>query len=231
MKKLNIHCLQHVSYEGLGSIEEWILKNNHNLTYTHFYKNQTLPDLQNVDFVIVMGGPMSIHDEEDFLWLKAEKEFVKSAIQQNKKVVGICMGAQLISHVLGGTVSINKHKEIGWFPIQVTDQKLPILKNVPSVLNVFHWHGETFTIPENAVRLFESEGCENQGFLLNNTVLGLQFHFEVTPQTMKEMVLAGKEELIENKYVQSSDDILKQTQFIELNNDIMADFLDFIVNA
>lgn len=231
MKKLNIHCLQHVSYEGLGSIEKWISKNNHNLTYTHFYKNETLPNLENIDFIIVMGGPMSIHDEEDFLWLKAEKEFVKSAIQQNKKVIGICMGAQLISHVLGGTVSINKDKEIGWFPIQVADQNIPILKNVPSVLNVFHWHGETFTIPENAVRLFESEGCKNQGFLLNNTVLGLQFHFEVTPETMTEMVLAGKEELIENKYVQSSDDILKQTQFIEQNNAIMADFLDFVMNV
>ncbi len=227
-KKLNIHCLQHVSFEGLGAMEEWISKNNHNLTYTRFYNNETLPDLSDIDVLIVMGGPMSVHDEADFHWLKKEKEFIKKAIDLQKKVIGICLGAQLISNVLGGEISNNKDKEIGWFPIQATDTKLPILKNVPEVLNVFHWHGETFTIPENAVRLFQSEGCENQGFLLNNQVLGLQFHFEVTEETMRNMVLEGKDELIENKYIQSAETILNQTEFIKQNNQIMAQFLDFM---
>ncbi|MFD2940131.1 type 1 glutamine amidotransferase [Flavobacterium notoginsengisoli] len=228
-KKLNIHCLQHVHFEGLGSMEEWISKNSHNLTYTRFYNNEILPDINETDVLIIMGGPMSVHDEANFHWLKKEKEFIKKAIDSQKIVIGICLGAQLISHVLGGTVSNNREKEIGWFPIQVTDVKLPVLQNVPKVLNVFHWHGETFTIPENAVRLFQSEGCENQGFLLNNQVLGFQFHFEVTDKTMRNMVLEGKDELIENKYIQSSQTILSQTQFIEQNNKIMAHFLDFLI--
>jgi GMP synthase-like glutamine amidotransferase len=228
-KKLNIHCLQHVAFEGLGCMEEWIFKNKHNLTYTHLYNNEKLPDLKKIDVLIVMGGEMSIHDEVDFPWLKAEKKFIKEAIDGNKKVIGICLGAQLISSVLDGTVSVNKDKEIGWFPVEVVASELPILKNLPAVLNVFHWHGETFSIPENAIRLFESEGCFNQGFLYKDHVLGLQFHFEVTNGTMREMAIAGHDELIEAKYVQSLETILKTTEFVEQNNKIMFGFLEFLL--
>jgi GMP synthase-like glutamine amidotransferase len=228
-KKLNIHCLQHVAFEGLGCMEEWISRNNHNLTYTHLYNNEALPDVDKIDVLIVMGGEMSIHDEADFPWLKAEKIFIKEAIDANKKVIGICLGAQLISNALGGIVSINEDKEIGWFPVEVVASELPILKHVPKVLNVFHWHGETFSIPENAVRLFQSEGCLNQGFLYKDHVLGLQFHFEVTKETMSEMAVAGQDELIEAKYVQSLETILATTQFVEQNNTIMFRFLDFLL--
>jgi GMP synthase-like glutamine amidotransferase len=227
--KLNIHCLQHVAFEGLGCMEEWISENNHNLTYTHLYNNKTLPDVNKIDVLIVMGGEMSIHDEADFPWLKAEKKFIKEAIDANKKVIGICLGAQLISSVLGGKVSINKHTEIGWFPVEVTAPELPILKDVPAILNVFHWHGETFSIPENAIRLFQSEACLNQGFLYKDHVLGLQFHFEVTAGTMREMVIAGQDELIEDKYIQSLETILQTTEFVEQNNKIMFGFLDFLL--
>ncbi|WP_166920900.1 type 1 glutamine amidotransferase [Flavobacterium poyangense] len=226
---VNIHCLQHVDFEGLGCMEEWIAIHNHKLTYTHLYKGETLPDLAEIDVLIVMGGEMSVHDEADFPWLKTEKRFIKEAIDQGKKVIGICLGAQLISHVLGGEVSANKDKEIGWYPVEVVAPELPILKNVPSVLEVFHWHGETFSIPENAIRLFQSEGCYNQGFLYKEQVLGLQFHFEVTNETMREMVLAGQKELIENKYIQSLDTILNTTAFIEQNNTIMFGFLDYLI--
>ncbi|SHM94554.1 type 1 glutamine amidotransferase [Flavobacterium chilense] len=230
-EKLNIHCLQHVTFEGLGCMEEWILENNHNLTYTHLCHNETLPDPDKIDVLIVMGGEMSVHDEVDFPWLKAEKRFIKDVIDANKKVIGICLGAQLISNVLGGTVSKNKDKEIGWFPVEVTAPDLPILKNVPKKLNVFHWHGETFSIPENAIRLFQSEGCLNQGFLYKDHVLGLQFHFEVTPQSMHEMTMAGQNELTDAKYIQSLDTILQTTQFIEQNNRVMFGFLSFLLKV
>ena len=227
-EKLNIHCLQHVAFEGLGCMEKWIMNNNHNLTYTHFYNGDKLPEVNKIDVLIVMGGEMSIHDEADFPWLKAEKVFIKEVIDKGKKVLGICLGAQLISHVLGGIVSINKEKEIGWFPVETVAPEMPILNDVPAILNVFHWHGETFSIPENAVRLFQSEGCANQGFLYKNQVLGLQFHFEVTRETMSEMAVEGQDELIEDKYVQSLETILNTTAFIEENNKIMFGFLDYL---
>ncbi|WP_316635464.1 type 1 glutamine amidotransferase [uncultured Flavobacterium sp.] len=228
-EKLNIHCLQHVAFEGLGCMEEWISKYNHNLTYTHLYNDEKLPDLDKIDVLIVMGGEMSIYDEIDFPWLKAEKRFIKEAINANKKVIGICLGAQLISSVLGGTVSINKDKEIGWLPVEAVAPQLSILKNVPTILDVFHWHGETFTIPENAIRLFQSAGCANQGFLYKDRVLGLQFHFEVTRETMRDMAIAGQDELIEDKYIQSLETILQTTQFLKQNNEIMFGFLDHLL--
>lgn len=225
-KKLNIHCLQHVSFEGLGCIENWIQDNGHLLTYTKLYDNPTFPDLNTIDALIIMGGPMSIHDEAEFSWLKTEKEFIKSAIEQHKKAIGICLGAQLISSVLGGSVYPNNQKEIGWFPVAVLDTNTEILKDFPKSFPVFHWHGETFTIPENAIRLMESIACKNQAFLYQDNVLGLQFHLEVTDETMAAMALHGESELIENSFVQAYDKIVNNTVFIQENNQLMFMLLD-----
>ena len=225
-KKLNIHCLQHVSFEGLGCIENWILDNGHSLTYTRLYDNPKFPDLDSIDGLVIMGGPMSIHDEAEFPWLKTEKEFIKSAIEQDKKIIGICLGAQLISSVLGGKVYPNTQKEIGWFPVAVLDENTEILKDFPKSFPVFHWHGETFTIPENAVRLLESAVCENQAFLYQDNVLGLQFHLEVTAETMATMTLHGQSELIEDSYVQTYDEIVNNTGYIQKNNQLMFALLD-----
>ena len=227
-KKLNVHCLQHVPFEGLGCIENWIQEHGHSLSYTTLYHNPTFPDLDTIDALIILGGPMSIHDEATFPWLKDEKVFVKSAIEQHKKIIGICLGAQLISNVLGGKVTDNEQKEIGWFPVSILDSNAEILEGFPKSFAVFHWHGETFSIPENAVRLMESEACANQAFLYNNQVLGLQFHLEVTDETMKAMAFNEQSELVKDNYVQSYDEIVNNTMDIQENNELMFRLLNYL---
>ena len=225
-KKLNIHCLQHVPFEGLGCIENWIQEHGHSLSYTTLYHNPKFPDLDTIDALIILGGPMSIHDEAIFPWLKDEKVFVKSAIDRRKKIIGICLGAQLISNVLGGNITDNKQKEIGWFPVSILDSNVAILNGYPKSFSVFHWHGETFSIPENAIRLMESEACANQAFLYNDQVLGLQFHLEVTDAAMKQMAFHEQSELVKDTYVQTYDEIVGNTTFIKENNQLMFSLLD-----
>ena len=112
MHQLRIHYFKHVSFEGLASIQEWSTKNGHILTSTNFYLNENLPHLDSIDWLIVMGGPMSVEDEKKFHWLSKEKIFIRKAIEKGKTVIGICLGAQLIAQILGAKVYPNKQKEI-----------------------------------------------------------------------------------------------------------------------
>lgn len=189
MKTLRIHYFQHVPFEGLGCIEDWALGQGHQLSYTRFYEGRQLPPLDEIDWLIVMGGPMGIYDEAIYPWLSGEKEFIRQAIAANKVVLGICLGAQLLADALGANVKPGKNKEIGWFPVQKTAEGKvsKLLDDMPDQLVVFHWHGDQFEIPANGLRLAESEACPNQILQYGDRVIGLQFHFEATEQTIRIM--------------------------------------------
>jgi GMP synthase-like glutamine amidotransferase len=232
MKTLSIHALFHVPYEGLGCIEDWINKNGHSLTTTQFYTDYQLPDLNSIDLVIVMGGPMGISDEIEYPWLKEEKQYIKLAIDNGKTVIGICLGSQLIAEVLGANVYPNKQKEIGWFDIHLSNNtsEIAAFSDFENQFPVFHWHGDTFDLPENSTHLFHSEVCRNQGFILNDNVLGLQFHFEVTEDSLHKMLENGADELIENDTIQSAKQILEQKGLIKSNNLKMFQILDYLTS-
>jgi len=229
MKKLSIHTFMHVPFEGLGCIEQWISRNDHSLSYTHFYEDSKLPEPDEFDWLIVMGGPMGVYDEAIYSWLAEEKECIKQAIENGKTVIGICLGSQLITEVLGAKVYPNKQKEIGWFNLQLTDKgkALPIVSGFQDEFPVFHWHGDTFDLPAGSKRLFKSDITANQAFLYNEKVLGLQFHFEVTPETLLGMVENGKNELVASDTIQSAEQILQKTAYIEQNNQLMFRLLDY----
>ena len=231
MKKLSIHALIHVPFEGLGCIEQWTNKNSHTVSYTKFYEDFKLPDTEEIDWLIVMGGPMGVYDEAVYPWLAEEKTFIRQAIEKGKTVLGICLGSQLIAEVLGAKVYPNKQKEIGWYDLHLTDEgkNEKLLAGFEDKFPVFHWHGDTYDLPAGSIRLFSSEVCLNQAFLYKGNVLGLQFHFEATAETLKEMVTHGASELVEDKTVQSAEQILAQTNFIDSNNRKMFDILNYFL--
>ncbi len=230
MKTLKIHLLQHVAFEGLGCIADWISEKGHELTTTKLYETVQFPNVSDIDWVIIMGGPMSIHDENEYPWLRLEKIFIKQAIDQNKIVLGVCLGAQLIANVLGGKIYPNNHKEIGWFPITQTEENHFLLKSFETTFPVFHWHGETFDIPKKAVRLFESEACKNQGFIYNDKVVGFQFHLEVTSELVVEMAENCKSDIQEAPYVQPFDLITQNNACFSENNELMFRLLDVLAS-
>ena len=217
----------HVPFEGLGCIENWISKHNHSVSYTHFFEKFTLPNLKDIDWLIVMGGPMGVYDENVYEWLAEEKKFIRQAIDSGKIVIGICLGSQLIAEVLGAKVYPNKQKEIGWFEIEQTDNNQAITTGFENRFPVFHWHGDTFDLPAGSRNLFHSAVTENQAFLYNENVLGLQFHFEVTAESLVQMIVNGANELVEDESIQSADKILSQIDLIEENNRKMYCILDY----
>jgi GMP synthase-like glutamine amidotransferase len=226
---MNIHYFQHVPFEGLGSIEQWIKARSIQVSATKFYENSYLPEVHEIDWLIVMGGPMSVNDELSYPWLLAEKNFIADAIANGKIVLGVCLGAQLIASALGANVFPNRDREIGWFPVECLAQgKNSNLKNIlPERMDVFHWHGDTFDLPAHAVQLARSAGCDNQAFCIGERVLGLQFHLEATPLTVKALIETCKNDLVPGRYVQSVAEMLSVPSRFHRMNAIMDSLLDY----
>lgn len=225
---LRIHFFQHVFFEGPANIEAWCVEKVHLISFTKFYEDPVLPELSGIDWLIIMGGPMGVYDEEKFDWLAVEKQFIKKAMRAGKTIIGICLGAQLLAEVLGAKVYQNDYKEIGWFPVALTSegQQNKLFSNFENDATVFHWHGDTFDLPRNALHLAQSEACKNQAFLYKNKVLGLQFHLEMNEQSLKKMLENGASELVSAKYIQTKNEILKRQQLIATNKKMLFTILD-----
>ncbi|MBB3104741.1 type 1 glutamine amidotransferase [Azomonas macrocytogenes] len=202
---MQVHVLQHVPFEGLGSIEKWLQERNASISYTRFFETPGFPSLDQVDLLIILGGPMSVNDEHRLPWLQAEKRYIADAVKSNKAVLGICLGAQLIASSLGANVYPAQEKELGWFPIFGQESPSGTFPFPPST-KVFHWHGETFDLPAQAMLLASSEGCQNQAFQIGARTLGLQFHLETTPESAHALSTLYSEELVAQRpYIQSGN--------------------------
>jgi len=233
---MRVHYLQHVFFEGIGFIEELI--KHHEVTKTELYKNDRLPEVLNFDCLIVMGGPMSIKDDQLYPWLAKERLFIKKVIEANIKVVGICLGAQLLADALHAKVFSNPVKEIGWFSFEKSlDLESTILKGIFNDSEmVFHWHGDTFDIPSGAINIGRSNGCIHQGFIYKNQVIGLQFHLEMTEMAINAILKNCEDEIIcglgldteHSIYIQDQSTILGQMNYVARNNELMTKILNVL---
>jgi GMP synthase-like glutamine amidotransferase len=228
MNKLNIHYFQHVSFENPGTILEWALSRGHNISASRFYETPLIPDISDVDWLIIMGGPMNIYQEAQYPWLAEEKKIIRLAIDSGKKVIGICLGSQLIADALGARVYKNEEKEIGWFDIEFSYSALssPVLSGVDQKIKVFHWHGDTFELPVDSTHLASSDGCRNQGFIYKDRVFAFQFHIETTENLLINMIKNGRADLTKGKYVQSEDEILSYKEMFDSNKNVLFNILD-----
>ncbi len=225
---MNLHYLQHVTFEGLGSILPWAKKKGHSVSCTRLFADESLPDLEAIDALVVMGGPMGVHDQDRYPWLRDEKRFLGAAIESEIPILGICLGAQILADVLGARVYPGTHKEIGWFPIERIDQMKPNKFSAvfPDQTTVFHWHGDTFELPSGATHLARSVACENQAFSIDDRILALQFHLEMTAEAVAPLIENCSDELVEAPYIQDATQMLAQPQQFQQINDLMADCLD-----
>lgn len=194
---MTLHVLTHVDFEGPGSIADWAAARGQALSVVKVHRGDTWPALVAGDLLVVMGGPMNIHEEDRFPWLRDEKRFLRETIDAGHRVLGICLGAQLLADVLGGRVYRNAYKEIGWYPVETTPAAAdcPLFGAFPSPSTVFHWHGDTFTLPPGARHVARSAACESQAFVFDDRVVGLQFHLETTPEAMEALIEACGDEL------------------------------------
>lgn len=228
---MKIHWLQHVPFEGLGAIEPWLLARGHTLSRTRFYAGETAPaDAADFDWLIVMGGPMNIYEYRTHPWLRAESRLIAQAAAAGRRVLGVCLGAQLIADALGGKVFQNAEREIGWFPVtpapgaQVDASPFAF----PAATTVLHWHGDTFSLPPDARWLAQSEACAHQAFSVGPRVLGLQFHLEMTAADIAQIAQGCADELAPARYVQSAETLIAGAK---VNAPPAAELLDRLLTA
>lgn len=210
---MKIAIFQHVVFETAGMIADWAEARGHSITIYRLYENVPLLSIDAFDMLIVMGGPMSVGDDAKYQWLTPEKNLIKLTIEANKYVLGICLGAQLIASVLGAKVYPNPVKEIGWFPVAIVDEAAhhPMLSGLNHAMKVFHWHGDTFDLPQNARLLMSSAVCKNQAFLYREKTLGLQFHLEMTEEGIQNLITHCRAEIIPSLTIQPEEKLLLGT--------------------
>jgi GMP synthase-like glutamine amidotransferase len=224
---MRLHAIQHVPFEGLGSIQSWADRTGGEIHLTRLFRGEALPPPGDVTHLIVMGGPMGVHDHAAYPWLTPEKNLIRDVIEAGRSVLGICLGAQLMADALGARVVPNPTPEIGWFPIRKSAQAQSrgIASFLPSSLEVFHWHGDTFDIPEGATCLAHSDACRHQGFYLNGGVIGLQFHLETTPDSLRALIAHCSADLLESPFIQSAAAMQAVIDRFAPNQKVMDDLL------
>lgn len=214
---MRLHYLQHVPFENPGSILTWAGKNDCTITNTQMYKNEMLPCPEHIDWLVIMGGPMNIYEEEKYPWLADEKAFIRETVTLGKVVIGLCLGAQLIADVIGGKVTRNKFPEIGWFPVTFSEQarSSPLFSFFPRELVVFEWHGDTFShLPEDAIIIAENNACSHQAFVYQKNIFGFQYHLENTFDIIQNLITHCSDEMTTGPYIQTAEEILSHPEYI-----------------
>ncbi len=203
---MRVHVLQHAPFEGLGNIEDWLQERKASVTYTRLFESAVFPAVNQIELLIALGGPMSVNDEAALPWLVPEKRFIAQAIDEGVAVLGICLGAQLIAAAQGKRVYPGPEKEMGWHPIHGTGHSSCAF-HFPDQMDVLHWHGETFDLPDEAVHLASSAVCTNQAFQLGDRVVGLQFHMEMSRESVAAILHHCADDLTAGNYAQSAETI------------------------
>lgn len=225
---MRLHYVQHVPFENPGSILLWAKRNDYTVTSTHLYKNDSFPRQQEFDWLVIMGGPMNIYDEDIYPWLADEKIFIRESIAADKVVIGLCLGGQLIADVIGGKVTRNPYREIGWHPIRLSREarSSPLFSFFPPEPLVFQWHGDTFSVlPEAARCIAASDACQHQAFIYKQRVFGFQYHLENTPEIIAGLVENCRDEMVPDLYVQTPAEVLAHPEYVAQDNQWMDMFL------
>ncbi|AZM39412.1 MULTISPECIES: type 1 glutamine amidotransferase [unclassified Acinetobacter] len=238
---LRVHYFQHIAGEGFGSCYDYLKAHQAKITATEFFalpvdlslELEALPNIDEVDLLIIMGGTMSVNDEANYPWLKLEKRWLRRYLSAGKPAIGLCLGGQLIANALGASVSRNQHQELGWMDVVRVSQVPENYFQIPEKINIMQWHSETFEIPKGGVRLAENRVCRNQLYQIGRNVLGFQFHPEMTPHALQLLIENEEDSAVFNgEYVQPIAELKKTIKSkFEQGNQLLNRAIEYVVNA
>jgi GMP synthase-like glutamine amidotransferase len=255
---MRVRVFQHVPFEGIGSIETWLARRAAEVTFTRMFQGDPVPGSPgDSDLLIVMGGPMGVNDERTFPWLVEEKRAILRAAESGRRVLGICLGAQLIAAALGARVYRNREKEIGWHVVRRTAaptpggglgpaathtaparraaasgaRPSPLIAAIPDGTVPFHWHADTFDLPRGAAGFLSSEACANQAYQVGDSVVGIQFHLETTALSARALLDNCGDDLSPGRFVQAPAEMLAEPGRFSALVPIMERVLDAVAGA
>ncbi len=195
---MHVCIIKNVFSEGPGTIEEHLRNQSVPYSIIDLSIGEAAPEPDAFTHLLVMGGPMAVYEMHRYPYLIKEALLIDRAARADRHIMGVCLGAQMLAHVLGGRVYPGTKKEIGWYEVTLTpdgmNDRLMSALALPgrSVAQVFQWHGDTFDLPGGSVRLASSDLYPNQAFRYGDRVYGLQFHIEVTPKIVHDWLAREK---------------------------------------
>lgn len=209
---MNILCITHADFETPGVIEPWAKGKGYAFQISKPYKDEKLPEIDSFDCLIIMGGPQSPLKLEEFPYLADEIGLIKEAISQDKKVLGFCLGAQLIGEALGAGTKRSPEKEVGVYPIMLTAEgvKDPLFAGLPTTFQAIHWHNDMPGLLKDSILLAYSEGCPNQIVRYKSNVYGFQCHLEIDSDGIKELIAAVPGDLKPSRFTQNESELISQ---------------------
>jgi GMP synthase (glutamine-hydrolysing) len=209
----SVTLLQHIHCETPGIISDCLQSADIDMRFVRTFERNPIPsNLDTQAGLIVMGGPMSVYDHDQFPFLLEEQRLIEEALKEDKPVLGVCLGSQLLAATLGAEVKSGAQKEIGWHPVTLTEYAATdaLWKELPARFTAYHWHGDVYDLPQGAVSLASSELTPCQGFRYGTNAYGFLFHMEVTEKIIKNMVAEFQDELEEQCITAGS--IIQKTQ-------------------
>lgn len=227
---MHIHYFQHDHFEDLGFIGDWTSSHGITTSVTRFDLKPAFPLHEEYDCLVVMGGKMSVNDQDEFAWFTDEISFIGEAIRRDKIVIGICLGAQMLAKAAGAAVFRNTEAEMGFWPVYLSSEASndKVFRHFHPEMTVLHVHFDTFSLPEGAINMAKSPVTECQAFRLGQKVFGFQFHFEVTPQNVAGFIREVEPELVEGRYSQTSEQMIRLAGCCTENNIVFGKVLDEI---
>lgn len=226
---MNILCITHADFETPGIITKWAQDKGFDFTVKKPYQQEQLPEIDAYDMLIVMGGPQGATQLDDTPYLYDEIKLIQQAIKQDKKILGFCLGAQLIGVALGADALKSPEKEIGVYPITLTDEgvKDSLLQGLSKNFPVIHWHNDMPGLSANAVILASSIGCPRQIVRYQPFIYGFQCHLEIDRRGIEDLINACPADLAPSRFTQSKEQLLAYNY--NLINETMRVLLDKFV--